>query len=219
MQKYVVIVAGGQGSRMGADIPKQFITLEGKPILMYTIKRFAETVPNAKLIVVLPKEQIPTWEKMIREYNFKIAHTITAGGETRFHSVKNGLQHTDYKGLVAIHDGVRPFVDASVIEQAFETAQQKGNAIPAVALKDSIRSVNGEVNQAEDRSLFKLIQTPQTFQTDIILEAFKTEYIPTFTDDASVAEYAGHKMILIEGNYENIKLTTPEDLKIAKAFL
>ncbi|MEH0157949.1 2-C-methyl-D-erythritol 4-phosphate cytidylyltransferase [Limibacter armeniacum] len=219
MQKYVIIVAGGKGSRMGTATPKQFLELAGKPVLMYTIEKFAHTLPTAKLIIVLPEAEIPLWESLVKAHDFAIAHTTTAGGETRFHSVSNGLKLVERGGVVAIHDGVRPFVANEVIINSFETAEKTGNAIAAVSLKDSIRSISSSGSKAEDRSAFKLIQTPQTFRTDLILDAFNTAYQPFFTDDASVAEHAGHKVNLIEGNYENIKITTPEDLKVAQAFL
>ena len=220
MQKYVVIVAGGSGTRMKREIPKQFIPIGGKPILMHTLQAFYEAVPGIKIILVLPESQIFGWKSLYGEYGFDIPHEITAGGETRFHSVKNGLaQIPDEIGLVAIHDGVRPLVPKAVINSAFAQAETQGNAIAAVALKDSIRWSKGAENKVLDRSEHQLIQTPQTFQLHLIKAAFQRDYDPAFTDDATVLEATGTPIHLIEGSYSNIKITTPEDLIVAEALL
>ncbi|GAA4832105.1 2-C-methyl-D-erythritol 4-phosphate cytidylyltransferase [Algivirga pacifica] len=219
MQKYVIIVAGGKGSRMGTSIPKQFLLLQQKPVLMHTLEQFHQTLPEAKIILVLPEKEQQQWLQLCQEYSFSIPHTTTNGGAERFHSVYNGLQQIGQEGIVAIHDGVRPFVAADVIKEAFRVAAKKNNAIVAVPLKDSIRSVSPTGNKAEDRGAYRLIQTPQVFDVSLLKEAYNTPYQSFFTDDASVFEYQGHSIELVEGNYENIKLTTPEDLLFGEAIL
>ena len=213
-KKYAIIVAGGSGSRMKSDIPKQFIEVGGLPILMHTLKRFKEAVADIELILVLPETQFELWEMLCSKYN-TVSHQIVKGGKTRFQSGLNGLNFIENEGLVAIHDGVRPFVSVEIIRESFKIASLKGTAIVSVASKDSVR-VYG---QAVDRSTVRLIQTPQTFQIPLIKKAFETEELSTFTDDASVAEHAGFEINLIEGNYENIKITTPEDLIWAEIIL
>lgn len=218
--KYALIVAGGSGTRMGAGVPKQFISLGSKPIIMHTIQRFADFSKDLQIILVLPSSQIPEWEKLVKEHSFNINVKVVAGGATRFQSVKNGLDSiAESEGLVAIHDGVRPFVKRSVIENSFISAAKFGCGICTVALKDSIRYVNKDINRSEDRAKFRLIQTPQTFQLSLIKKAFLTKESPEFTDDASVLEYSGNSIHLVGGAYENIKITTPEDLVISEAIL
>lgn len=218
MQKYAVIVAGGSGTRMQSEIPKQFIELKGLPILMYTINAFH--YDNIQIILVLPDNQIDFWKQLIDQFGFKTPHQIVIGGSSRFDSVKNGLKSIlSDDGLVAIHDGVRPLVNREIINRSFEVASTNGNAIVSIPLKDSIRSVDSTVNRQEDRSRFRLIQTPQTFQLNLIKKAFEQPFDPLFTDDASVLEKAGFSIHLIEGSYQNIKITTPEDLLIAESFL
>lgn len=218
MQKYAIIVAGGSGTRMKSDLPKQFIELLGKPILMHTIEAFH--FDDIKIILVLPKTQIEFWKELMVKHQFKVPHQIVEGGEARFHSVKNGLETIDSNsGLVAIHDGVRPLIKQHIISESFTAAERNGNAIVSIRLKDSIRSVSDSGNKQEDRSKFRLIQTPQTFQLQLIKAAFKQPYDPIFTDDASVLERAGHKINLIDGDYQNIKITTPEDLTVAQSLL
>jgi 2-C-methyl-D-erythritol 4-phosphate cytidylyltransferase len=218
MQKYAIIVAGGSGTRMKSELPKQFIKLAGKPILMHTLEAFH--FDNIQIILVLPKSQIPYWKELVDEHQFKIPHNIIAGGEQRFHSVKNGLSSIKADdGLVAIHDGVRPLIKRQIISESFEQAKRAGNAIASIQLKDSIRSITPHANQQEDRTNFRLIQTPQTFKIQLIKRAFEQEYTPSFTDDASVLEQAGHSINLIEGDYKNIKITTPEDLLVAETLL
>jgi 2-C-methyl-D-erythritol 4-phosphate cytidylyltransferase len=212
-KKYAIIVAGGSGSRMKSDIPKQFIEVGGLPILIHTLKRFKEADSSIELILVLPASQFEYWNELCKKYS-TVPHQLVKGGQTRFQSSLSGLQAIDNEGLVAIHDGVRPFVSVDIINESFKMASQKGTAVVSVPSKDSVR-VNG---QAIDRSTVRLIQTPQTFQIPLIKKAFKSEELSTFTDDASVAEYAGFEINLIEGNYENIKITTPEDLLWAKNY-
>jgi 2-C-methyl-D-erythritol 4-phosphate cytidylyltransferase len=214
IKKYAIIVAGGSGSRMKSDIPKQFIEVGGLPILMHTLKRFEEAEPEIELILVLPESQFEYWSQLCDQYP-TVPHQLVKGGNTRFQSGLNGLKAIENEGLVAIHDGVRPFVSAEIIQESFKVANEKGTAVVSVPSKDSVR-VNG---QAIDRSTVRLIQTPQTFQIPLIKKAFETEELSTFTDDASVAEHAGFTINLIEGSYENIKITTPEDLQWAEIIL
>lgn len=215
----VIIVAGGSGSRMQSALPKQFILLASEPILMHTIRRFYAYNPAIETVVVLPEKEIPFWQNRCEKLQFKIPHKVVSGGASRFQSVKNGLAAVTGNGVVAVHDGVRPFVPQSVIAEAFKTAREKGNAVVAVALKDSIRKVTESGNIALDRSEFRLIQTPQCFRFDLLKKAYELPEESTFTDDASVVEKLGEKINLTEGSYENIKITTPEDLLWAEAFL
>lgn len=215
MKKYAIIVAGGSGSRMRSNLPKQFIEIGGLPVLMHTLNRFKEAFADIDLILVLPESQFDFWEELCQKHHFTVAHQLVKGGNSRFQSGKNGLAVIETDGIVAVHDGVRPFVSTDIIRESFEVAQVKGTAVVSVASKDSVR-VNG---QAIDRQTVRLIQTPQTFQASIIKKAFETEELSTFTDDASVVEFAGFEINLIEGSYENIKITTPEDLEWAEIIL
>ncbi|MBC5774418.1 2-C-methyl-D-erythritol 4-phosphate cytidylyltransferase [Pontibacter sp. KCTC 32443] len=218
LPEYAIIVAGGSGSRMQQDLPKQFIPVAGKPILMHTIEQFYNYNPQVRLIVVLPKEQLTTWKELCQKYNFKHFHMTVPGGTTRFGSVKNGLGAVMGDGLVAVHDGVRPFVDTATIKAAFEMAAVKGSAVVAVSPKDSIRELTAEGSIAVPRANYKLVQTPQVFQASILKKAYEQPEQDYFTDDASVVESIGEKITLVEGNYRNIKITTPEDLILAEAF-
>ncbi len=217
MNQYALVVAGGSGLRMGTEIPKQFLLLKGKPVLMHTLQKFS----NCKQIVlVLPEAQLAYWNELCTKYNFSLPHTIVKGGNERFYSVLNGLNALPNDGLVAIHDGVRPCVSIDVINEAFATAEKLGNAIVAVPSKDSIRMVNDGKSVGVDRSKYYLIQTPQVFNLTLLKEAYSsTTYQTTFTDDASVFEQAGHSINLVKGEYTNIKITTPEDLPLAELFL
>lgn len=219
ISEYALIVAGGSGSRMQSDIPKQFLLLEGKPVLMHTLEAFHRHSPILEIILVLPEGQFDFWSQLCRDHQFKIPHHMQRGGATRFHSVKNGLALIAKEGLVAIHDGVRPLVDVPLIKRGYEAAAIYGNAIAAVPSKDSLRQVKDFESKSVARSEFWLVQTPQTFRTGLIKEAYKTTESPLFTDDASVAEKAGHSIHLIEGSYSNLKITTPEDLVIAAALM
>ena len=221
MKKSVIIVAGGKGNRFKSELPKQFIKLDNKPILMHTIKAFYDFEQTIEIIVVLPEDQIDFWKELCLKYKFEIEHKVVSGGETRFHSVKNGLAKIASSGVVGIHDGVRPLVDRQTIRNCYTIAKQRGNAIPVLALVDSVREINevGE-NKMVDRTKYKLIQTPQVFKSELILAAFSQEYHNSFTDDASVLEaYNGSAIHLVEGNRQNIKITTPEDLIYAKVIL
>jgi len=219
MQLYALIVAGGSGKRMQAETPKQFIELAGKPVLMRTIERFKAFDNSIEIITVLPENQIEYWTSIQIKYSFSIKHTIAKGGATRFHSVKNGLNFVSEHGLVAIHDGVRPFVSNDTIKRCFETAEKLGNAIPVVTISESLRMVKDEGNSPIDRQMIRAMQTPQTFNASIIKKAYQQEYRHEFTDDATVLEALGEKINLVEGNRENIKITNPEDLLISNALL
>jgi 2-C-methyl-D-erythritol 4-phosphate cytidylyltransferase len=219
LQNVVLIVAGGSGTRMNSGVPKQFMPLCGKPILLHTIERFVNALPDAKIVLVLAKAYINDWQRICEQHHFSYPIQVVDGGHTRFHSVKNGLALVPDHCVVGIHDAARPLVSQKTIRNAFETAAQQGNASPSIALNESIRLVENNNNKALDRSLFRIIQTPQCFQAAIIKKAFEQVYQAQFTDDASVAEAAGETIMLVEGNNENIKITTPQDLLIAEALL
>lgn len=219
MKTYVIVVAGGSGERMKSDIPKQFIEIAGKPVLMHTIERFRLFDNNIEIIVVLPESLMGYWDELRGKYAFPVPHKTAAGGPTRFHSVKKGLELISETGLVAVHDGVRPLVSIDTIARCFETAAGSGNAIPVVSPPDSLRMISGDGNKPLDRTGIKLVQTPQVFHTDLIKKAFLQDYRPEFTDDATVLEMMKIRINLVEGNRENIKITTPEDLIIAESLI
>jgi len=221
MERYAIIVAGGSGTRMGSLTPKQFLVLGDKPILMHAILAFLHATKDIKIIVVLPKPSIKEWKSLCDQYHFNLPVSVVEGGHSRSQSVQNGLATIDNpNSLVAIHDGVRPLVSKEIIELSFRMAEIHGNAIAATQLKESIRMQEGSDSKSLDRSKMRLIQTPQTFKTDLIKEAYQScGNSPEFTDDASVAEKYGHKIHLFEGSYINIKITTPEDLIFAEAIL
>jgi len=216
---WAIIVAGGAGSRMQADVPKQFLELCGKPVLMHSIMAFADACEDIRIIVVLPSEQIEYWQELCRRHGFTLPHGISEGGSTRFHSVKNGLSQLPEEGLVAIHDGVRPLASRQTITGCFREAASYGCAVPVAPVNDSVREVSGQTSRILDRSTLRLIQTPQVFDIALLKKAYEQEYTPAFTDDASVFEKAGHAIHLTEGNVENIKITTPNDLLVAEALM
>ncbi len=221
INQYVIIVGGGKGLRMGADLPKQFIPLEGKPILMHTLERFHQWNKSAKLIVVLPEEHQPYWNMLCRELSCTIPHLIANGGETRFHSVRNGLRLVNDKAYVAVHDGVRPFVNTEVIAKCFDKVTYHAAVIPVIPMTDSLRKkeASGETHPV-NRDCYFSVQTPQVFESELLQEAYRQKYSPLFTDDASVVESLNKVDIhTVQGNQENIKITTPFDLLIAKAFI
>jgi len=218
-QLYAIIVAGGKGARMGTDLPKQFLPIGGVPVLMRTLEAFYNYSQELKLILALPVDQQPYWLKLCAEHHFTIPHTIVDGGETRFHSVLHALAFVEGEGLVAIHDGVRPFVHQDTIDRCFAKAFEADAAIPVVDVVDSLRQVSAEGNKAVLRTDYRIVQTPQVFDIELLKEAYKQPYTPKFTDDASVVEAMGHEISLVEGNRENIKITTPFDLGIAEALL
>ena len=219
MKKFVIIVAGGSGTRMNSIVPKQFIELNGKPVLMHTIEKFATTITESIIIVVLARELNDMWKELCNKHKFAIPHQLTDGGETRFHSVKNGLELVPNGCVVGIHDAARPLVSKQTIIKTFEIAEKLGNASPAIPLNESIRFLKGKESVAVDRTHYSIIQTPQCFHSDLIKKAFLKAYKPEFTDDASVFESFGERINLVEGNRENIKITTPQDLVIAEALL
>jgi len=221
MLKYAIIVAGGKGERMGSTVPKQFLLLQGKPILMHTIEKFKTTFPEIKIILALPNNQMDYWEALCKDHSFMISFQIIAGGETRFHSVKNALTLVQEEGIVAVHDGVRPLVSLLTISTCFNEAERHGNAIPVIDVIDSLRFVDKQEdsNKAVPRNCYKSVQTPQCFQSTLLLKAYEQELNVSFTDDASVVEQLGTTIHLVEGNKENIKITTTEDLIIAEALL
>jgi len=219
MQKIAVIVAGGMGQRMGASIPKQFLLLNGQPILWHTLQRFLNTWEDLQVILVLPAEHKEEGNKIVQSLNASDRVVVTEGGDTRFQSVKNGLSLIKEPAVIFVHDGVRCLLSSELIKRCYEQAVEKGSAIPAVAATDSIRIVEGEGHYVADRNLVRIIQTPQTFLSDILLPAFQQSYQPSFTDEATVVEAAGKKVFLIEGEYTNLKITRPEDLQIAEQIL
>lgn len=219
-KEYAVIVAGGKGTRMNSPVPKQFMELDGLPILMHTINAFVQYSAALKIILVLPSADIQTWHSLCCKHSFDQPLSVTKGGESRFESVKNGLDKiSDHSGLVAIHDGVRPLISADIISASFRLASVHQSAIAAVRLKESLRITDKDTTKALDRANYRLIQTPQTFTVKLIKTAYTIKEQPDLTDDASVAEKAGFKISLFEGSYENIKVTTPEDIVIAEALL
>lgn len=220
MNKAAILVAGGKGTRMGGTIAKQYLPIGGKPILMRTLDVFYNEDSTIDLILVLPEPDFTLWADLCLAYNFDIPHRVVAGGNSRFQSVRNGLLNLKSDTvLVAIHDGVRPFVSPSVIRDSYEEAAKSGSAIAVVPLKDSIRKLTDEgKSYYQERQYFRLVQTPQTFQVEKIKKAFEVEELQQFTDDATVYEFQGWQVSLISGNPENIKITSPEDMDYA-AFL
>ena len=216
MKKYIIIVAGGKGLRMGGDIPKQFLPVCGKPVLMRTLEAFHAYDASMRLILVLPVSQQAYWKQLCEEYQFELVHEIANGGETRFHSVKNGLALVEGDGLVGVHDGVRPFVSQEVITRCYEEAASLKAVIPVIGVVETVRHLTEEGSETVPRDQYKLVQTPQVFDVALLRCAYQQEYTDLFTDDASVVEALGEKVYLVEGNRENIKLTTPFDLKLAE---
>jgi len=216
-QLWVIIVAGGSGSRMQTDVPKQFLEMCGKPVLMHTIMAFVDACEDIRVIVALPSQQIKYWQELCSRYNFLVPHEIVEGGSTRFQSVKNGLSLLTGEGLVAVHDGVRPLVSRQTITGCFSEAAKFGCAVPVVPVNDTVRELSGASSRMLDRTMLRLVQTPQVFDIALFKKAYEHQYIPEFTDDASVFEKAGHIIHLTGGNVENIKITTQNDLIVAEA--
>lgn len=247
MEDYIIIVAGGKGLRMGSDIPKQFLPIGGKPVLMRTLERFREYSPTLQIILVLPKAQQEYWKELCQKHNFTVAYQLADGGETRFHSVQHGLAliPDDAEGVVGVHDGVRPFPSIDVIRCCYETAREKKAVIPVIPVVETLRQIiskddrtNRTAEQTEEggkvlqsyspcnkisqtvpRNDYRLVQTPQTFDIQLLKAANRQPYNDGFTDDASVVEAYGFDITLVEGNRENIKITTPFDMTIAEALL
>lgn len=218
MTHTVLIVAGGKGLRMESDLPKQFLPIGGKPVLMYTIEAFHRFDRTMKIILALPKEQQTYWQELCAKHSFVIEHTVVDGGETRFHSVKNGLVCVD-SGLVGVHDGVRPFVSPEVIKRCYELAAIKKAVVPVIDMVETVRHITATGSETVNRNDYKLVQTPQVFDAELLKQAYAQEYTPFFTDDASVVEAMGVSVCLAEGNRENIKITTPFDLKISSVLV
>ena len=223
MKKYIIVVAGGKGLRMGGEVPKQFQIIGNKPILMVTLERLHAIDPTMQIILVLPADQIESWKDMCREYEFAVPLLLTQGGATRFHSVQNGLAQVDDmdEALVGVHDGVRPFVSQRVVDDCFREAWIHGAAIPMIDLQDSLRHIVGAdgVTEVVPRDRYRLVQTPQVFRLSVLRKAYEQRFIETFTDDASVVEAAGMDVVAVEGNRENIKLTTPYDMLVARTLM
>lgn len=216
---FALVVAGGSGSRMQNSTPKQFLKLGGKPVLLHTLEAIYTFNPAIQIVLVLPQNQISHWKELRQDFGNKVPHAIVEGGNSRFQSVKNGLALVPPEAVVAIHDGVRPFLTKNMLQEGFATALDKGSAITSVPLRESIRQLLPDGSQARDRNEFCLVQTPQTFRAGIIKKAYRLPENPSFTDCAGVAEADGHKIHLIAGSYRNIKITTPEDLPLAESLL
>jgi 2-C-methyl-D-erythritol 4-phosphate cytidylyltransferase len=218
---YVIIVAGGKGLRMGSDIPKQFLPIGGKPVLMRTLERFREYAADLKIILVLPKAQQAYWQELCKKYDFKVEYLLADGGETRFHSVQHGLAliPDDALGVVGVHDGVRPFPSIEVIARCYEVAREKEAVIPVIPVVETVRHLEKDASITVPRDEYRLVQTPQTFDIQLLKKANRQPYNDGFTDDASVVESYGHDITLVEGNRENIKITTPYDIIVAEAII
>ena len=219
MKRYAILVGGGSGSRMQQDIPKQFLLVAGKPVLMHTTEAFYQAEPRAEIILVLNVDFHEYWEKLCAMHEFTIPHSLVKAGQERFFSVKNGLKLVKGKALVAIHDAVRPSIKKEKIEEAFSYAEMHGNAVLAIQSKDSVRISNTKENKALAREFVYLIQTPQIFTSNVLKKAYQQEFRTSFTDDASVVEHVGVAIHLVEGDPKNIKITYPEDLALAEVFL
>jgi 2-C-methyl-D-erythritol 4-phosphate cytidylyltransferase len=219
MNLYALIVAGGAGTRLGTEIPKQFLELAGKPVLMHSIERFRRFDNTIGIIVVIPENQFVLWENLREKHSFSVSHTLVKGGSSRFFSVKNGLQEVEDNAIVAIHDGVRPLVSTNTITRCFRAAEEFGNGIPVINMSDSVRMITEKGNIPVNRHSLRIIQTPQVFNARLIKKAYLRDFSPEITDDAMLLEKTGEMIHLVEGNRENIKITNPEDLVIAGALI
>lgn len=222
MDRYAILVAGGKGLRMGSDIPKQFLPLRGRPVLMHTIDVFRRTYSDIHIILVLPREQQDYWRQLCGQHDYDVELCVADGGETRFHSVRNGLSliPDNARGVVGVHDGVRPFVSSETIRRCYEAAEEFGAVVPVVPVVETVRQVLADgSSMTVDRNAYRLVQTPQTFDIQLLKKAYGQPFDPFFTDDASVVEAMGHPIKLVEGNNENIKLTNPADLKLAEGMV
>ncbi|MEO8822353.1 MAG: 2-C-methyl-D-erythritol 4-phosphate cytidylyltransferase [Ginsengibacter sp.] len=219
MKKTALIVAAGKGIRMNSEIPKQFLLLKNKPVLYYSIKAFLDAFGDVEIVLVLPKDHIAIGQEIIDGFFDSTKFKIIAGGRTRFHSVQNGLSLIEEESIIFVHDGVRCFVTKELIQKCYDSAVEFGTAVPAIDSADSIRMVTKNGNKIVDRDKIKLVQTPQTFHSKILLPAFAIDYKEKFTDEASVVEAFGIKINLVEGEKSNIKITTPRDLEMAKLLL
>ena len=227
MSDYIIVVAGGKGLRMGSDIPKQFLPIGDKPVLMRTLERFREYSDDLQIILVLPEAQQEYWQELCKKYDFKVEYMLANGGQTRFHSVQNGLALVpdDAEGVVGVHDGVRPFPSIEVIRNCYETARTAKAVIPVIPVVETLRHISLTshplplTSKTVPRDEYRLVQTPQTFDIQLLKAANRQPYNDEFTDDASVVESYGHKITLVEGNRENIKITTPYDITVAEAII
>jgi 2-C-methyl-D-erythritol 4-phosphate cytidylyltransferase len=219
MKKYIIIVAGGRGVRMDSELPKQFIILSGKPIILHTVLLFQRFDPRIETIIAIHPDYQDYWKRLLDEYKFNFKHILVTGGSERFHSVKNALDHVLDEGIIAVHDSVRPLVSPGTVQRSFAMAEEKGTAVPCLAIPETVRSIDPDGSKAIARDSLRIIQTPQVFHSQILKESYQTDYLEEFTDDASVVEKAGHTIHLVEGNIENIKITTKEDLKLAEFYL
>ena len=218
---YIIIVAGGKGLRMGSDIPKQFLPIGGKPVLMRTLERFREYSADLQIILVLPEAQQDYWKALCQKHDFTVEYLLADGGETRFHSVQHGLAliPDDAEGVVGVHDGVRPFPSIEVIRRCYETAREKKAVIPVIPVVETVRHLVGEASVTVPRSDYRLVQTPQCFDIQLLKAANRQPYNDGFTDDASVVEAYGFDITLVDGNRENIKITTPYDIAVAQCLI
>jgi 2-C-methyl-D-erythritol 4-phosphate cytidylyltransferase len=216
--KTVIITAGGIGSRMQSDVPKQFLVVDDQPVLMQTLHRFYSFDPTIQIVLTLPSDWISFWKELLEKYQFDIPHQIVEGGKERFDSIKNALRIVQ-GNLIGVHDGVRPFVSQKTISECYSTAEKVGAAIPYLPIHESMRQILGDASVSINRAEFVTVQTPQCFKREILLNAYEQSFKDSFTDDASVVESNGGKISLVLGNQENIKITTPNDIKIAKLFV
>ncbi len=222
MKRYLIVVAGGKGVRMGGEMPKQFQLLGGKPLVMVTLEHLNAIDPAMQLILVLPEQHMELWKQLCKEHSFAVPLILAQGGSTRFHSVQNGLAQVDdiEDALVGVHDGVRPFVSSKVLDECFSRAWTDGAAIPMIDLQDSLRHIVGfDATEVVPRDRYRLVQTPQVFKLSLLRRAYEQRFVESFTDDASVVEALGEKVSGVEGNRENIKITTPFDMLVAKTLI
>lgn len=219
MKKSVIITAGGSGKRMQQSLPKQFILLNGKPILQHTIEKFRLFDPNIFMVVVLPMKQINFWKELCQTNGYSIDYEIAVGGEERFHSIQHGVKFCPKDGVIAVHDAVRPLVSIKTIDRCFKKAESLGAAIPVLPVNDSLRRLDGDTSTHVQRGSYRIVQTPQCFEAGLLHKAYKQDYKSNFTDDASLVEQLGQTIHLVDGNNENIKITSPNDLLIAESYL
>ena len=219
MEKSIIITAGGIGKRMGGSLPKQFLPIQGRPLLFYTIERFHQYDPNIEILLTLPEDWRSYWVALCKEFSFSIPHQVISGGKERYHSILLALAHST-GNLVGVHDGVRPFVSIETIARCYEKAQLDGSAVPVMPIKESLRKLNDELkSESVDRSAYRSVQTPQVFERNILVSAYERNFHDAITDDASLVEENGTTIYLVEGNEENIKVTTPLDLSFCEFLL